>query len=335
MARTLSDQPDADPEALYEQYRGAGEEEIAGPYAAAAARKADAALAFDRAAGYYRDALDLSPWNVAAIEWRQGLGAALANAGRPLASADVYLEIARTGDSPRRLEFHRRAAEQLLIGGHIDRGLETLGTVLRAVGVRLPVTPLRTLASLAARRAQLRWRGLDYTERAADRISPEALVRIDTCWSAASGLALVDSVRAAYFQTRALLPALDAGEPSRVVRGLAAEVGFLASSGGRTSGATMALSQRARALSMKIGSPHATALTDLASGVAAFMLGNWREATQHCQQALDRLRGLSGTAWEAALAQNFGRNLFSDCSRLYCWCRSYSLFRRARELIVH
>ena len=305
MARTLSDQPDADPEALYEHYRGAGEEEIAGPYAAAAARKADAALAFDRAAGYYRDALDLSPWNVAAMEWRQGLGAALANAGRPLASADVYLEIARTGDGPRRLEFHRRAAEQLLIGGHIDRGLETLGTVLRAVGVRLPATPRRTLASLAARRAQLGWRGLDYTERAADRISPEALVRIDTCWSAASGLALVDSVRAAYFQTRALLLALDAGEPSRVVRGLAAEVGFLASSGGRTSGATVALSQRARALSMKIGSPHATALTDLASGVAAFMLGNWCEATQHCQQALDRLRGLSGTAWEAALAQNF------------------------------
>jgi hypothetical protein len=44
----------------------------------------------------------------------------------------------------------------------------------------------------------------------------------------ASGLALADSLRAAYFQTRSLVLALDAGESTRIARGLAAQVGVVA-----------------------------------------------------------------------------------------------------------
>ena len=54
-----------------------------------------------------------------------------------------------------------------------------------------------------------------------------------TCWSAATGLALVDPLRGANFQTRHLLLALQAGEPYRVARALALEVGYTAVAGSR------------------------------------------------------------------------------------------------------
>src|SRR6185503_16789245 len=98
--------------------------------------------------------------------------------------------------------------------------------------MRLPTGPRRALASLLFRRAQLRWRGLDFVERTADRVSAGDLLRIDTCWSVVTGLAMVDNIRAADFQTRHLRPALDAGEPFRIARALAIEAGFRASGNG-------------------------------------------------------------------------------------------------------
>ena len=49
------------------------------------------------------------------------------------------------------------------------------------------------------------------------------LQRIDICWSVAPVLGMVDIIRGADFQARCLLMTLDAGEPYRVARALAAE----------------------------------------------------------------------------------------------------------------
>ena len=87
-----------DPEALYEHYRGAGDLERASTQAALAARKAAAALAFDRAALFYRGALELAPGSAARVEWREGLADALANAGRPAEAGDV---LPRSGERRR------------------------------------------------------------------------------------------------------------------------------------------------------------------------------------------------------------------------------------------
>jgi hypothetical protein len=305
MAETMLARHIDDPEALYEHHREAGQRDAASLQAAAAARKADAAFAFDRAAAYYQAAVELTPNAANASDWHEALAAALGNAGRPVASANAYLVAAQSALATRRVELHRRAAEQFLAGGHIDRGLETLRSVLQTVHLHVPSGRPRTLAGLAWIRARLRLRGFRFVERRADAIPPEDLLRIDTCWSVATGLVLVDAVRAAYLQTRGLLLSLEAGEPGRIARSLAVEAGFTATGGGNSLRATTAVAQRARRLAEAERNQHAIALTVLTAGASAFMIGHWRESTVLCERALGMFRDQStGMFWGSALAEN-------------------------------
>ena len=254
LVRTLTARGVDDPEALFEHYKGAGDRAGAARQAARAATKAHAVLAFDRAAVFYRSALELMPGAPAAAEWTQGLAEALTNAGRPPEAAHVYLEASTGADGWRQVDLQRRAAEQFLIGGHIDRGMDVIRTVLRALHMRLAPSPLVALASLLWRRARIRWRGLAFVARDAHHMPADSLLRIDTCWSVTTGLAMVDSIRAADFNTRHLLLALEAGEPYRIARALALE----ASSRGR-SPRRLAVCRRVRGASRlpgeRIGSP--------------------------------------------------------------------------------
>ena len=306
MARTLVARRTDDPEALYEHYRGSGDREGASTQAALAARKADAALAFDRAAWFYRCALELAPDAPGRFEWKEGLAGALANAGRPTEAADVYLDAAGCADSRRRVELQRRAAEQMLIGGHIDRGLDVIRAVLSEVGIRLATGRRMALASLLVRRAQLRWRGLEFVAREGDRVAGADLLRIDTCWSVTTGFLLVDDIRATDFHTRHLLLALDAGDPYRIARGMAVEVGSSAIVGGPGMQRTAELIERARTIAERVGHPHAIAFSTLAAGMAAFFVGQWSKATLLCDRALGILRDQCvGVTWELGCAQKF------------------------------
>jgi hypothetical protein len=305
IARVISARGIDEPEALYEHYREAAEPEAASMHAAAAAAKADAALAFDRAASFYQAALDLAPGSASSTAWREALAAALANSGRPVAAAEAYLLAAHQSEAIGRLDLLRRAAEQFLVGGYIDRGLEIMGVVLRGVGLRLPTGPRQTLAALLWSRAALRWRGLRFTERDAGACPQRDLLRIETCGSVASGLTLVDTLRAAYFQTRYLLLALDAGEPTRIVRGLAAEVGFSAIAGGRREQKARRLADRTEAMAAGSGNARGVAQVTLSRGVAAFMVGRWRESTGLLERALEMLlEQSSGATVEIIVAQN-------------------------------
>jgi hypothetical protein len=305
LVRTLLATGADDSEALYVHYRGAGDRARASAQAARAAKKANEALAFDRAAVFYRAALELAPDSPVRFEWKKGLAGALANAGRPTEAADVYLESAHDADSTRRVELRRRTAEQMLIGGHIDRGLQVIRAVLSDVGIRFATSSRMVLASLLFRRAQLRWRGLEFAPRAADQIAADELLRIDTCWSVATGLGLVDHVRAADFQTRHLLLALDAGEPYRIARGHAMEVGFSAAAGGPRMQRTAELIERAQTMANSVGHPHAIALATLMAGLAAYLVGQWRKAAVLCGRALGILSDQCvGVTWELNLGQN-------------------------------
>src|SRR6185436_4051615 len=133
------------------------------------------------------------------------LGEALVNAGRSSEAASVFLDLAGRVDSTRALDLRRRAAEQLLMSGRTDQGIDVIRRVLAEVGLRLPEGPKRVLFWLLVRRAHLRLRGFSFVERSLSEVPTEELRRIDICWAVAAGLSLTDTIRGAYFQTRNLL----------------------------------------------------------------------------------------------------------------------------------
>jgi len=295
-----------DPEALYEDYLGAGEEARAAFHAEAAARKAASALAFDRAALYYRKAIEHAPPKTSITELRIALGDALANAGRSAEAAEEFLEAAKETSARRSIELRQRAAAQLLMGGHVEEGLEVFGTVLRAAGFNLPKGPKRALLSLILRRGLLRMRGLEFTEREAETIAEADLHRIDVCWSVAAGLGIVDLIRGAEFQSRHMLLALRAGEVYRVARAMAFETVQSATRGGRTIERTNHLAEQTEALARRAKHPHATGMAIWARGLSAYLIGNWKESAELCERAAEVLRDqCTGATWEMTVANRF------------------------------
>jgi hypothetical protein len=304
MVQALVERRSDDCEALFEHYQGAGDSENASIQAGHAAAKAGTALAFDRAAFFYRQALALSPASPHARVWKEGLAHALANAGRPAEAAEAYLDAATGADHRERVELQRRGAEQFLIGGHIDRGLELIRAMLAGMGVRMSGSPRGALLSLLWRRARLRWRGLRFAVRQADEIDADTLLRVDTCWSATTGLLLVDLSGAADLSVRHLLMALESGEPARVARAMAIESAVRASdvSGGRLD---EQLAVQSSALARRVGTPQAIALSLLADGMVAMAAGEWKRASVVSEQALAMLRETrAGFSWEMNIAQN-------------------------------
>jgi eukaryotic-like serine/threonine-protein kinase len=97
LIRVLRSSRDPEPERLAAHLRYTGEKEQAARYLAEAAVRAAAALAFDRAAGLYAEALELhgNPTGDEGSErvrtWRVALGSALANSGRGREAARAYL----------------------------------------------------------------------------------------------------------------------------------------------------------------------------------------------------------------------------------------------------
>ncbi len=292
-----------DIDALVVHFLGAGDAASALRFAEIAADRAEAALAFDRAAALYRKAIELR--GSAPQPLRKKLANALANAGRGAFAARAYLDAARDAPRDESHDLRRRAAEQHLRAGHIDEGLTTLEGVLADVGLELPKTPTRALASLVFRRAQLSVRGTGFTERDAASVPADDLTRIDACWSVGSGLGAVDIVRGADFQARHLLLALRAGEPYRIARALALE-SMLAAMEGGTKGRARAsvLAARAVDIAERIQHPHALAWTASAAAAIAYYDHRFRETVTLCDHAVALFRATcTDITWEIGSIQ--------------------------------
>ena len=295
------------PEALGVHWRGAGDPARASGYAARAGDEAAAAFAFDRAARLYQDALALLPEGAPE---RPGLlvrlGDARSHGGRGREAAEAYVAAAELHPEAASLELRRRAAESFLRSGYIDEGMSHLRAALADVGVDFPETSAAALAALLLRRAELRLRGLGYTARPVDAIPIADLRRADVCWSAAQGLGMVDSLRGSYFQVRALLCALATGEPYRVARSLALEVGFVATAGPSQRARADELVRAARGAAERSRHPHAFAMVTALSGVRLFLEGRFREALPLLHEGEHLLRSKClNTAWEIGSTLTF------------------------------
>ncbi|MCC7536868.1 MAG: AAA family ATPase, partial [Deltaproteobacteria bacterium] len=301
-ARAIEASGRADPEALAMHFRAAGETDLAARNALDAAALAERSLAFDRAANLYRLALDLAgDTHPRARALRTSLGHALANAGRGAEAADVYIAATEGAPAAEALDLRRRAAQQLLITGHIDAGLRVLADVLVSEGLSYPRAPVWALLLVLWYRALLAVNGLRYRVRDASDVTPRDLARIDVCWNAGIALGTVDNVRGNAFQARGLLLALRAGEPVRLAHALAIEAGFAAIAGERARPRAERILVEADRLAREVNDPHARAVVEGARGQLAFLTGRFREAIERCERTEADLREhCVGTTWETS-----------------------------------
>ncbi len=285
----------ADPETLAIHFHGAGMIDRAGTAAARAANHAAEVLAFDRAARLYQLALELG---FGEHDLRVKLGDALANAGRGPEAGRAFLDAAEGAKPAEQLELRTRAAGQFLSSGHVDDGLETLGDVVRAVGMKMPTSQKRSLLSLLIGRARVRLRGLKYKERDASEVPASELTRIDICWTASALIGFVDMVRGADFQTRHMLRAMRVGEPYRIGRALCSEAPYGSMNGGNDRYVRHVL-DTAREIAGRVENPRLTALVDCSEGVVDYLNGRWRRSMGYLERGEDRLRSrCTDVAWE-------------------------------------
>ena len=289
----------ADPELLAQHHLSAGDVARALHYTVRAAEAADRALAFDRAVRLFRQALHLAADDpgAAAPLWPL-LGRALTNAGRCLEAATVYDSL-RSAPPAQALQFKTQAAQQFLFGGRLDDGLRATREVLGTIGMAFPERTWETLGAWLVERARLRVRGLQYRERPRTEV-PEALANaVDACWSIAAGLSIVDTIRAAVFQTRHLRLALEGGDIEQVHRALCLETAITAATGPRASRHVRRLSDETATLSRRLGTPYARALHAFATGAAEYLVGNWPTAIPWLAEAEALFTDqCTGVVWE-------------------------------------
>jgi hypothetical protein len=278
LALALERAPNADPESMATHWQGAGSASRAAEYALRAADEAMRALSFERAVRLYRLALDLRTDDGASRDLKMKLAEALTNAGRGAEAAETRLELAERAPPIEARDLRRRAAEQFLCSGHFDRGVALLRAALAEGSIRFPKSPIAVILSLLFFRMILWIRGLGFTPRDPSELDPADLIRIDTVRSAGAGFSMSDNVRGAYFQTRALLLALRAGDARRIARALSMEVCFQAAGGTRVRKRVDELLASLERLALSVSTPDAVALSYTAAGYTKYFRGEWEQA---------------------------------------------------------
>jgi serine/threonine protein kinase/tetratricopeptide (TPR) repeat protein len=296
-----------DPHNLVRHLDAAGESERAAERAQAAAQIARDMLAFDRAAELYRTALRLGRYPPDQVrELRLRLAEALVHARRGREAADQFLAVAETADPAVRLDCQRQAAIQLLLSGHLERGMAALRAVLADAAIGFPATPRRALLSLLANRARLRLRGLRWRPRHESEVPERDIKRLDVYRAVAMALGVVDNIRGADFQTRFLLAALRAGESRRVVLAFALEAGFAASAGPRALPRARRLAIETARIAKGIDDPLYTAWARTAHGAVAYFGCDLLDADKAFCEAETLFRDqTSGTSWELNTVRSF------------------------------
>jgi serine/threonine protein kinase/tetratricopeptide (TPR) repeat protein len=308
LADALVHAGDADAETIATHFLGSNRRSEAAVYYEKAAEEAARALAFERAAKLFRLALELGGASgKEGSQLRARLAEALANAGRGAESARDFATAADDAEPAEALRLMGRAAYQYCISGRVDEGLAAFGTVLGGVGLAMPKTPARALGRLLASRAALTWRGLGFQTTPEAGIDPSILARIDVSWAASTGLTVVDTIRAAVFQTTNLRLALGAGEPARLAVALAWEAAHASVGGTKAEPRVERLLQEAAKIAGSLDNPYVDALILLATGASAHHVGRFVKALDFNQRAEQLFRQrCTGVAWELGTAQTFG-----------------------------
>jgi hypothetical protein len=325
VARALEASADPDLDALATHWAAAGDTARGLVFLLKAAEKAYRSLAFDRAARLYERALaGLSPDAPERQAARVRLADCFASAGLGVEAARAFGEAADRAAEREALDLRRRQAEHLLNAGRFEEGEAVMDQVLAAVGLRIPKSSLEAIATFLASRARLWFRGLGAKERAEADIPRHALTRIDASAGVASLLGMFHAVRAVGLQTRALLFALDAGEPVRLSRALAVDAAFLSTAGQHAAPKWAPAMARASEIAARIGTPHAEGVIVGTEALIHHMIGDWVPGYPKALRAREMLGQHSmGGVWDVRAA---------DMVLLWCLTWTGRLGELQREL---
>lgn len=306
IAETVEREGDADPQLLAEHWLGAGDDARAADNAALAAARAEATLAFATAADLWALTLRLRG-DPADAPLRTRLAEALQNAGRCTEAATWYGRAADAEPDPgRRDELRRRAAEQHIHTGDVQRGTEILRGVLAGHGFDVPATPKRAMAVALWHRLRLFVRGVGFVRRAADAVDPAALRRLDALWGASTAFAMISHARSDALGIQHLLLALRVGEPSRLLRAIGYEAAFEAGLGGFFVRRALRMQAQVEALAAETGDPYDRGWAELCAATIHWMRADWGACVEAGRRGEDVFRRqCRGVDWEIAVTDIF------------------------------
>jgi serine/threonine protein kinase len=318
-----------DPETLARHFAGGDQPTRAGAYYRAAAHQASQAMAFDRAAGLFRRALELGSWPFPEQgRLKAELGDALSSSRRGREAGDVYLEAAAEVPLAESIELRRRAFQQLLTSGDHDLGIDVLRRVFQAVGLRYPETPGKALLSAALGLVRLRFRGLAVRSRPARAIDDDERLRLDVGWSGGLSLCLIDSARAAPIFIHNLNRALKAGDPLRATRALLAVSSLFAVRGQKSARRYGQFLHHAEQAMARCDDPNLLALHFMTRGLAAYAMGQWSLSRELNDQSAalfrDRCTGMMISLEMAAYYS----------LRSLCWLGDIAELRLRRQALI-
>ncbi|MCB9755707.1 MAG: protein kinase [Myxococcales bacterium] len=286
-----------EPELLAYHYSQGGRPDEAAEYASQAAYAAAKSLAFDRAAELYTLAVECKPdaWIL-----RRRCADMLVKAGHGTEAAEYYLSAAELAPPRSTGALRRAAAEQFLLNGHLETGLEVVEPLLREHGVELPAGARQSNSLFAKYADRLTRRGPRYTERSEVEIHRGELELLDLLWIVARGLLLNDPIRGGYFLMRNACHALDVGEPHRIARALAL-VGVFSTT--RQHGERADFISTAESIARSLRDEYTAGLTSIVRGIKSRNAGEWHAAIVDLEFGIDHLREhFSSVGWECSLA---------------------------------
>jgi tetratricopeptide (TPR) repeat protein len=306
LADTLEDRASTLPEVLAFHLEAAEQRERAVERWIEAAKRAFETLAFDHAAQLFLRALQLVADPVRARVINLQRAEALAHAGKGPSAAEVYLALAEGAAGEGKIDLRRLAAEQLLLAGHITRGIALMDEISRAVGMGATRHGKPALFSVLLGRLMLRMRGLSFRLRPLAEVSDTDRVQLEVAWTIACSLSLIDPINGARYHNEHMLLALRVGEPRHLLRALTLETSFGATGGSQNAKRSTELIEAARHL-MEVNGDHVSrGLFDLAQGIAAYLQGETEVALGHCDAALARFKEhCPGAVWETISATRF------------------------------
>lgn len=175
--------------------------------------------------------------------------------------------------------------------------------VARQIGYRATGSPVATIAALLVERGRLRMRG---TEPRIGAIHTTLAAKSDACYSLSTGLAMVDAISGALFQTRSTRFALECGDPARAARALSVEACFVAAWGSSTRQRAGRIVEASAKLAASVGDPTLMATVRSARGICELQWGDFAPAIANCDAAIASFREHGvGVVWEELTADVF------------------------------